>query len=101
MIQDQLIFECSNLSTFAFVCFFKFGGKKDTSSGSARAAFRKAKDQNGIPRSKQPSAQYSVPDKHNPNQNLRQYDFVNAYGQKVSIRKDIPVRFFGSSFIIG
>ncbi|CAF3362825.1 unnamed protein product [Rotaria socialis] len=70
-----------------------FNGKTDTNSGSARAAFRKAKDQNGIPRSKKPVQQYYVPDKHDPKKNLRQYDYINSYGEKISIRKDMPIKF--------
>lgn len=67
----------------------KFGGAADTFSGSTREAFRKAKDQNGIPRSQQPDATRSVPEKGTGNP-LREYDFTNSKGNKVSIRKDNP-----------
>ncbi|CAF1366362.1 unnamed protein product [Adineta steineri] len=70
-----------------------FNGGRSTNSNSAREAFRNAKDQNGIGRSQSPTRQYYIPDKHNPNQGLRQYDFINHYGQKISIRKDIPIKY--------
>jgi hypothetical protein len=71
-----------------------FGGGRDTQSQTARQAFRKAKFQNGIPLSQKPLRQYYTPDKHNPNQQLRTYDFKNSYGKPISIRKDIPVSFY-------
>ena len=69
-----------------------FNGKQDTNSESAREAFRKAKEQNGVPRSQQPSKQYTTPDK-NTGEPLRTYDYQKANGEKVTIRKDKPVKY--------
>lgn len=70
----------------------KFNGKQDTVSTTDRAAFRNAKDQNGIPRSQQPDKSYTVPDKHT-GKPLKQYDFTNSDGKKISIRRDNPVNY--------
>ena len=67
----------------------KFNGKTDTYSNTDREAFRKAKDQNGIPRSQQPDKTTTVPEK-GTSKNLKQYEFTNSKGEKVQIRKDNP-----------
>lgn len=70
----------------------KFDGGSSTTSETRREAFRKAKDQNGIPRSSQPNTTYTVPDK-NTGKPLQQYEYTNSKGEKVVIRKDNPVTY--------
>jgi hypothetical protein len=69
-----------------------FNSKQDTDSETTNAAFRNAKDQNGIPRSKQPDRTRTVPDKHT-GKPLTVMDFTNSKGEQVSIRKDNPVQY--------
>ena len=69
-----------------------FGAGKDTKSNSQKEAFNKAKDQNGIPKSQQPEKQYKTSDK-NTGKDLRTYDYKNSQGEKISIRKDNPVKY--------
>lgn len=69
-----------------------FGAGKDTKSKTSNEAFRKAKDQNGIPRSQQPTKQYKTIDK-NTGKELRTYDFKNAKGEKITISKDNPIKY--------
>lgn len=69
-----------------------FGGQKDTESKTAREAFRKAKEQNGIPRSQQPEKTYTTPDKHT-GEPLKTYEFKNSRGKKIVIRRDKPIKY--------
>ena len=69
----------------------KFDGKSDTESKSKGEAFNKAKDQNGIPRSQQPDKTKKVDEvsKGKPTgKKLREYQYTNSKGKKISIRKD-------------
>lgn len=68
------------------------GAASDTKSQTAKEAFRNAKDQNAIPRSQQPSRQYSTTDK-NTGKPLKTYDFKNSKGENVTIRKDNPTTY--------
>lgn len=71
----------------------KFDAKSsDTASDTSKEAFRNAKDQNGVPRSQQPDKTTTVRDK-NTGENLKQYEFTNSKGEKVTIRKDNPTQF--------
>ena len=74
------------------VDFKKFGGKADTNSVSSKEAFRKAKDQNGIPRSQQPDKSTIVREK-GTGKPLKQYEFTNSKGNKVEIRRDNPKQY--------
>jgi RHS repeat-associated protein len=68
-----------------------FNGKQDTHSDTKKEAFNKAKDQNGIPRSTQPDRTIKVDEvsKGKPTgKKLREYQYTNSKGEKVSIRKD-------------
>jgi hypothetical protein len=68
-----------------------FNGKQDTQSGTQKEAFNKAKDQNGIPRTAQPDKTIKVDEvsKGKPTgKKLREYQYTNSKGEKVSIRKD-------------
>jgi hypothetical protein len=69
-----------------------FGAAVDTESRTAKQAFNKAKDQNGIPRSQQPKSQYMTPDTKT-GKPLRTYDFTNSKGELKTIRKDNPVTY--------
>lgn len=76
----------------------KFNGKNSTESVTDRAAYRKAKDQNGIPRGQQPdkSIKPNTPEGKKAgldSRNVRQDEFTNSYGEKVSIRKDKPAKY--------
>jgi hypothetical protein len=70
----------------------QFNGQNSTQSATQREAFRKAKDQNGIPRSQQPDKTSTVRDKHT-GQPLKVYEFTNSAGKKVTIRKDNPITY--------
>jgi RHS repeat-associated protein len=65
----------------------KFDGKNDTQSKTSKEAFNKAKDQNGVPRSQQPDKTVKVKE-NGTNTNLREHQYTNSKGEKVSIRKD-------------
>ena len=67
----------------------KFGGKNDTQSITGREAFRKAKDQNAIPRSQQPENIKIVREK-GTGKPLKVYEYKNSEGKNISIRKDNP-----------
>ena len=69
-----------------------FNAQNNTQSTTQSEAFRKAKDQNGVPRSKQPDKTYIVRDK-NSGKPLKTYDFTNSKGKKITIRKDNPVTY--------
>ena len=76
----------------------KFAGRSDTNSSTAREAFRKAKDQNGIPRSQQPDkiVKPNTPEGQNAgltNKNVKLYQFTNSKGEKVNIRQDKAVKY--------
>jgi RHS repeat-associated protein len=74
----------------------KFNGQKDTKSSSKRESFNKAKDQNGIPRSQQPDRTVKIREmsKGEPTgKTLREYQYTNSQGKKVSIRRDNPTRY--------
>jgi len=71
----------------------RFDGKQDTHSETKKEAFNKAKDQNGIPRSAQPDKTIKVDEvsKGKPTgKKLREYQYTNSKGEKVSTRKDNP-----------
>jgi len=70
----------------------KFDGQQDTHSETRREAFRKAKDQNGVPRSAQPDKTSTTRDK-NTGKPLRTYEYTNSKGKKIVIRKDNPVTY--------
>ena len=70
-----------------------FCGRSDTVSETSREAFRKAKEQNGIPRSQQPDRTVKPNteagnDAGLRNGNVVQYEFTNSKGEKVTIRQD-------------
>jgi RHS repeat-associated protein len=71
-----------------------FDGQQDTESATPREAFRKAKEQNAIPRSQQPdrTIKPNTPegdDRGLDSRNVKQYEFdKNSKGQKVVIRQD-------------
>ena len=67
----------------------QFNGKSDTNSGTSREAYRKAKDQNGVPRSQQPDKVTTVREK-GIGKPLKQTEYTNSQGQRVQIRKDNP-----------
>ena len=77
---------------------YNYGGQKDTKSGSSKEAFRNAKDQNGIPRSQQPNKTIK-PNTLEGNaakldgRNVKQYEFTNSQGQKVTIRQNKPATY--------
>ena len=62
-------------------------------------ALQAAKRINNIPRGQQPIQTIRVPDK-NTGQMLRQYDYINNRGQKISIRQDLP-RNYGHPLGVG
>jgi hypothetical protein len=70
----------------------KFGAGNSTNSKTQKESFNKTKNANGIPKSQKPDKQYSVPDK-NTGKPLRQYEYTNSKGKKVTIRKDNPVTY--------
>ncbi len=70
-----------------------FGGKQSTVSTTSKEAFGKAKEANGIPRSKQPdiTIKSNTPEGKKAgldSRNVKQYEFTNAKGEKVIIRQD-------------
>jgi RHS repeat-associated protein len=75
-----------------------FNGKQDTESKTSREAFRKAKEQNGVPRSQQPE---KVTKPNTPagdkagldSRNVRQHEYTNSNGQKVVIRQDKAAKY--------
>jgi RHS repeat-associated protein len=74
----------------------KFNGQNDTKGNSQKESFNKAKDQNGIPRSQQPDKTTKIKEmsKGKPTgKTLREYQFTNSKGGKVSIRRDNPTRY--------
>ena len=80
----------------------KFDGKNSTESKTRRAAYRNAKDQNGIPRSQQPDKTIKPntpegnklkPKSLDPSKNVRQDEFTNSRGEKISIREVRPVKY--------
>jgi len=80
----------------------KFNGENDTQSGTNREALRKAKDQNGIPRSQQPdrTIKPNTPEGDKAgldNRNIKQYEYTNSKGEKVIIRQDKPATYKNGS----
>ncbi len=80
----------------------KFDGKNSTENKTRRAAYRNAKDQNGIPRSQQPDKTIKPntpegnklkPKSLDPSKNVRQDEFTNSRGEKISIREVRPVKY--------
>ena len=70
-----------------------FNGNVDTFNDTAKGAFRSAKDQNGIPRSQQPDKTIKPDTDAGKAAGLRednivQYEFTNAKGEKITIRQD-------------
>ena len=75
-----------------------FGGEGDTNSETEKEAYGKAKEANGIPRSKQPerTIKPDTPEGRKAgldSRNVRQDEFINSKGEKISIRKDKPARY--------
>ena len=75
-----------------------FGGKQSTTSSTSKEAFGKAKEANGIPRSKQPDKTIkqgtTEGDKAGlDSRNVKQYEFTNSKGEKVIIRQDKPAKY--------
>jgi hypothetical protein len=75
-----------------------FDGGNDSYSTSSNEAFRKAKDQNGIPRSQQPEKTIKpmTPegDKYNlDKRNSILFIFKNSKNKTIHIRKDKPVKY--------
>ena len=68
-----------------------YNGKQDTHSEYESEAFRKAKNANGIPNSRDPintGQPQKIPDRNNPGKFVYQYEFDNDYNEKISIRLD-------------
>ncbi len=65
---------------------------------SANAAFRAAKRANNIPVSSQPIDVFTVPDKINPQVQLKVFRFRNNAGELIDIRKDLPRTFPDGGF---
>jgi len=75
--------------------FGEFNGQNDTHSTTSREAFRKAKDENGIPRSQQPdkTIKPNTPEGIEAgldSRNIVQHEFTNSAGKKTWIRQDRP-----------
>ncbi len=75
-----------------------FGGKQDTKSKTANESLRKAKEQNGIPRSQQPdkTIKPNTPEGDAAGldgRNVKQYEYTNSRGKKVTIRQDKPANY--------
>jgi len=76
----------------------KFNGNYDTNSTTSKEAFRKAKDQNGVPRSQQPDKMIkpNTPEGNEyrlDNRNVKIYEFTNSKGETVLIRQDKSVNY--------
>jgi hypothetical protein len=74
----------------------RFNGKNDTESKTSKESFRKAKDQNGIPRSQQPDKTYKVDEVskgQKTGKKLTEHEYTNSEGKKVRIRKDNPTQY--------
>jgi len=76
----------------------KFNGNYDTNSTTSKEAFRKAKDQNGVPRSQQPDKMIkpnTLEDNEYrlDNRNVKIYEFTNSKGETVLIRQDKSVNY--------
>jgi hypothetical protein len=75
-----------------------FGGKQSTESITSKEAFGKAKEANGIPRSQQPDKIIKVNTPEGKaagldSRNVKQYEFTNSKGEKVTIRQDKPAKY--------
>ena len=75
-----------------------FGGKQSTESVSSKEAFGKTKEANGIPRSQQPdkTIKPNTPEGKKAgldNRNVKQYEYTNSKGEKVTIRQDKPAKY--------
>jgi RHS repeat-associated protein len=73
-----------------------FDGGASTSSKTSNEALGKAKEANGIPRSQQPdkTIKPNTPEGKAAgldNRNVKQYEYTNSKGEKVTIRQDKPV----------
>jgi|GEM_PF-6878195 len=73
---------------------WRAGGGKDSQSSTAKEAFGKAKEAEGIPTSQQPDKQRMTPDTQT-GKPLRTYDFKNSKGERITIRRD-NARKYGS-----
>ncbi|MDR0232139.1 MAG: hypothetical protein LBI82_08485 [Dysgonamonadaceae bacterium] len=76
----------------------RFDGGKDTNNKTGNEALRNAKDQNGIPRSQQPEKTIKPNTEGGKNagldgRNVKQFEYKNAKGEKVSIRQDKPTTY--------
>ncbi len=74
----------------------KYGGQADTNSETRRQSFRKAKDQNRIPRSQQPdrTRKPNTPEGDDANldsRNVRQYEFTDSEGKRFLLEKIKPL----------
>lgn len=77
-----------------------YNNKQDTYSEYENEAFQKAKYANGIPSSKQPinnGQPEKIRDTNNPGKFLYQYEFINDYGEEISIRLDNAVDYKDSN----
>ncbi len=58
---------------------------------------KEAKRENNIPLVQQPISVTKVPDKVDPRKQLRQYEYINNKGQKITIREDVPREYPGDA----
>ncbi|WP_315087434.1 RHS repeat domain-containing protein [Bacteroides heparinolyticus] len=75
-----------------------FDGGVSTNSKTSNEALRKAKDANGIPRSQQPdkTVKPNTPEGEKAgldSRNIKQYEYTNSKGEKVTIRQDKPANY--------
>ncbi|NDP22425.1 MAG: hypothetical protein GZ091_15275 [Paludibacter sp.] len=75
-----------------------FDGRQSTESNTSKEAFGKAKDANGIPRSQQPDKTIKPNSPEGKevgldNRNIKQYEYTNSKGEKVTIRQDKPAQY--------
>ena len=75
-----------------------FGAKQDTNASNQNKALNNAKEQNGIPKSQQPdkTIKSGTPEGDKTkldNRNVKQYEYTNSKGEKVTIRQDKPTTY--------
>lgn len=69
---------------------------EDTSSATRKEALGKAKEANGIPRSASPDATIkpvTEEGQHLDQRNIREYEYTNSKGEKITIREDKPITY--------
>jgi len=111
---NAIIYTCrgdyvnAGLSAAGMIPFLGWGatGGKFVKKGlniyeSSNSAFKAAKKANNIPVSSQPLKTFKIPDKNNPQKMLNVFEFKNAKGEIIHIRKDIPTPFQGPHFNAG